>query len=155
MKYFLLIFIALFTACSTKNYKKIESKIIIIQSPKLKFADLGYLRSSDTDIQLELFIAGRSIQKIEINHLICVNEGCMSKSGFNEEYLNAEYPSKLLQNVLLGRAIYGAKERKKTQDGFTQNIKTQNVDITYRVTDNTIFFKDRKNRIIFKIKDTQ
>jgi len=154
MKYFSLTFLLILSACSIKNYEHTEAKIIIIQSPKLKFADLGYLRYSDKMIELELFVVGKSVQKIEINHLICVNEGCMSRSAFNSEYLNTEYPNELLQNVLLGKAIYDGKAKLKTQNGFTQHIKTENIDIKYKVTKDIIFFKDKKNRIIFKIKNT-
>jgi hypothetical protein len=143
----------LFNACSIKNYEKTESKIIIIKSPQLKFADLGYVRNSDKAIELELFIAGKSVKKITLNHLICVDEGCMSKRAFNEAYLNAAYPNDLLQNIILGRKIYDGENSVKTADGFRQTIKTQDVDIDYSATSHLISFKDKKNRIIFKIKD--
>ena len=155
MKQILLVFMLLFSACSIKNYEQTQSKIIIIKSQKLKFADLGYVRNSDKAIELELFIAGKAIKKIAINHLVCVDEGCMSKSVFNEEYLNVAYPSDLLQNIILGRKIYAGQNSIKTADGFEQKIQTQDVDIEYRVTSNIISFKDRKNQIIFKIKDTK
>ena len=143
----------LLSACSIKNYEKTESKIIIIKSPQLKFADLGYVRNSDKAIELELFIAGKSVKKITVNHLVCVDEGCMSKSAFNKEYLHAAYPSDLLQNIILGRKIYAGKNSVNIDDGFAQKIQTQDVDINYSVTSQVISFKDKKNRIIFKIKE--
>ncbi len=155
MKYTLLIFMLIFSSCSVKNYEKTESKIIIIKSPKIKFADLGYIRNSDKKIELELFIAGKVVDKISINHLICVKDGCMSKSGFNEDYLHFSYPDDTLQNILLARAIYDNKNIQKTADGFEQNIKNEYVNISYKVTQDITFFKDKKNRIIFKIKNTK
>jgi len=155
MKYILIVLMLLFNACSIKNYEQTESKIIIIKSPQLRFADLGYIRNSDSSIELELFVAGKSVKKISINHLICVDSGCMSKSAFNEAYLNAAYPNDLLQNIILGRKIYAGENSVKTADGFEQIIQTQDVDIKYSVTTNLISFKDKKNRIIFKIKDTK
>jgi hypothetical protein len=155
MRTLLLIFTLLFSACSIKNYEQTQSKIIIIKTPKLRFADLGYLRNTENAIELELFVAGKSIEKFTINHLVCVNMGCMSKSGFNEEYLNAAYPDDLLQNILLGREIYAGESSLKTEDGFMQQIKTKSVDIKYVVKSKIIFFKDSKNRIIFKIKDVK
>jgi len=155
MKYILLTFLLLFSACSIKNYDHVQSKLIIIKSPKIKFADLGYIRNSDKAVELELFVAGKVIERISVNHLICVSDGCMSKSGFNEDYLNAAYPETILQNIFLGHQIYDGKNRVKTQDGFEQNIEGENVNIMYRVSSSTIFFKDRKNAIIFKIKDTR
>lgn len=77
----------------------------------------------------------------------------MSKSSFNEEYLNAAYPDDLLQNILLGYEIYDAKNRVNTLDGFEQNIEDENVNILYKISINTVYFKDTKNKILFKIKD--
>lgn len=153
MKYLLASFILFFGACSVKNYEQTKSKIIIIKSPKIKFADLGYIRNSDSKIELELFIAGKSIEKITINHLVCISDGCMSKGGFNEDYLHYSYPSNLLQNILLGNTIYDAKNMQKKEDGFAQKIVDKYVDISYKVDSKTIFFKDKKNNIIFKIKE--
>ncbi|MCD6433124.1 MAG: hypothetical protein J7L21_03705 [Sulfurimonas sp.] len=153
MKYLFLVVTLLFSACSVKNYEHTQTKIIIIKSPKLKFADIGYIRNSDKSIEIELFIAGKAIEKIAINHLICTNDGCMSKQGFNSDYLNSSYPDEILQNIFLGREIYAGVNRVKTEDGFEQKILSQYVEITYRVDSHAIYFKDRKNRIIFKIKD--
>ena len=155
MKYILISFILLFSACSTKNYEVTQTKIIIIKSPKLKFADVGYIRNSDNSIEMELFVAGQAIEKITINHLICVSDGCMSKSGFNKDYLHASYPSDILQNILLSKDIYGGENKIITSDGFRQHIEDENVDILYKVTWNTTYFKDRKNNILLKIKDTE
>jgi len=153
MKYILLVFTLFFSACSIKNYEHVQSKLIIIKSPKLKFADLGYLRNTKRAVELELFVAGKAIEKFSINHLVCIDKGCMSKSSFNEEYLNAAYPDDLLQNILLGYEIYDAKNRVNTLDGFEQNIEDENVNILYKISINTVYFKDTKNKILFKIKD--
>ncbi|MDA7817098.1 hypothetical protein N9A28_02790 [Sulfurimonas sp.] len=154
MKYILLVFLVLFSGCSLKDYDKTQTKVIIIKSPQIKFSDLGYLRNSEDRVELELFIAGKSIQKISINHLVCVSDGCMSKSGFNEEYLNSSYPDELLQNILLSKEIFNGENVVKTDNGFEQNIKNLDVDISYKVSLHVTSFKDRKNKIIFKIKDT-
>jgi len=153
MKYILLIFILFFTACSVKEYNTTQTKLVIIKSPKLKFGDIGYIRNTDNAIELELFSAGIAIDNITINHLICVSSGCLSKQSFNNEYLNSSYPNNLLQNILLAKPIYDAMGIIKNNDGFEQYIKNKNVDISYKVSSNTTFFKDRKNKIIFKIKD--
>ena len=154
MKYLLLIVVTLFfSACSIKNYEHTQTKIIIIKLPKIKFADIGYIRNSDKAVELELFFAGQVVEKIAVNHLICTSSGCMSKGGFNKDYLNAAYPDEIMQNILLGNEIYEGKNRLKIDDGFIQEIKTNRVDIKYSVNSHQIFFKDKKNRIIFKIKN--
>lgn len=154
MKYILIVFIIFFSGCSIKHYEQSKSKIIIIKSPNIKFADLGYVRNTGTSMELELFLAGKSIKKISINHLICVDDGCMSKRGFNEEYLHKSYPNDLLQHILLGLPIYDEKNMQKTDDGFTQKIINKDVNISYKVNSKIIFFKDKHNNIIFKIKET-
>jgi hypothetical protein len=156
MKLFLLSFFLLFSACSIKNYEHTESKIVTIKTPKLKFSDIAYLRHTDKALELELFMAGQVFKKININHLICVSdEGCMSKEGFNSAYLSSAYPPELLQNILLGHKIFDGKNLQKTSFGFMQKILTQDVDIKYVVEAKKVYFKDRKNHILFKIKDIQ
>ncbi len=155
MKYLFLIFTLLFSACSIKTYEHTQAKVIIIKSPKIKFGDIGYIRNTQSDIELELFMAGTAIEKITINHLICTSDGCMSKDRFNEDYLHSSYPDEILQNILLGKEIYNGKNKTKTSNGFEQKISNLHVDISYRVNPQVVFFKDRKNKIIFKIKDTK
>lgn len=141
------------SACSIKNYEHSEAKVIIIKTPKLKFSDLGYLKKSGDAVKIELFVAGKMVDSLSINHLVCVNEGCMSKEHFNKEYLQASYPDDLLQDIMLGYPIYDAKNIVKTKSGFSQEIQTQDVNIKYRVDAKQIYFKDRKNHILFKIKE--
>lgn len=155
MKYLLIVFALIFSACSVKNYEITQTKVIIIKTKKLKFADLGYIRNTEDSIELELFVASKAIEKISINHLICTSEGCMTKSSFNKDYLHKSYPSDILQNILLANAIYNGKNRVQTESGFEQKIADEDVDIIYRVNENETFFKDMKNSIIFKIKDTK
>jgi hypothetical protein len=154
MRYFLAVCLLVFSACSIKNYEHTKTKIITIKSPKIRFADIGYIRNSGKSIELELFVAGKAIEKIAINHLVCTNDGCMSKKGFNEEYLNAAYPDDILQNILLGRKIYDGRNLVITKYGFRQKIKTENVDLFYKAERGVVYFKDRKNKIILKFKDT-
>ena len=155
MKYFFTVFFLFLSACSIKNYEHTEAKIVIIKSPQLRFADLGYLRHTQDAVALELFVAGKSVQKIEINHLICVKEGCLSKSGFNSSYLSSHYPDTILQNILLAKPIFQRENFQRTQNGFTQSIQTNYVDIIYKVNADMTYFKDKKNKILIKIKETK
>jgi len=155
MKYLIILAILLFGGCSIKHYEHSQSKIIIMKTKALKFADLGYIRNSGNAVELELFVAGKTVFKASINHLVCTNEGCMSKAAFNEEYLHVTYPDSLLQNILLAQAIYNKTNLLKTDDGFEQSIQTQDVDIFYKVSRDVTYFKDAKNKILFKIKETK
>ena len=143
MKYFLAVCLVFFSACSIKNYTHTAAKILILKTPKIKFSDIAYIRNSDDAIELELFVAGKAVQQFHINHLVCVDDsGCMQKSTFNREYLNQSYPDDLLQNILLGKKIYNGKNLQKNANDFVQQINTQ-----------SIYFKDRKNHILIKIKE--
>ena len=153
MKYLLPLLVIFFTGCSIKNYEYSEAKIVTIKSPKIKFSDIGYIRHTNDAIELELFIAGHVFQKIHIDSMICVQDGCMGKHSFNKEYLNASYPDNILQNIILGHAIYAQKNQHQLDDGFIQIIKNRSVDIKYRVNTYESFFKDRKNHIIIRIKE--
>ncbi|WP_297442846.1 hypothetical protein [Sulfurimonas sp.] len=154
MKYLLIALLFLLSACSIKNYEITTPKILTLKTQKIKFSDIAYLRHTDDSIELELFIAGHVFKRIHINHLICIDdEGCMRKSSFNTEYLNAAYPETLLQNVLLGRKIYNGEAVLKKPDGFKQNIQTKELSIEYVVNSHQIYFKDKKNHILIKIKE--
>ncbi len=153
MKYILITVLFFLSACSIKNYTHSSSKFLIIKTDKLKFSDLAYVKNSANSVRLELFVAGNNIQNIKINNLICLNEGCMLRSSFNCKYLSENYPDTILQNIVLGQVIYDKKNFKKIDHGFEQKIQNSNVDILYKVTENEIYFKDEKNKILFKIKD--
>ncbi len=155
MKYIIFTLLFFLSACSLKNYDHSSAKLITIKTAKLKFSDLGYVKNSADSVRLELFVAGQNVQNIEINNLICLNEGCMTKSSFNSEYLSENYPDIILQNIVLGSTIYDKKNLQKNEDGFEQRIQNNDVDILYRVTPNEHYFKDKKNKILFKIKDIE
>ena len=154
MRFFFIALVLFFTACSVQRYEHSEPKIITIKTPKLRYSDLGYVKSTRDAVALELYVAGKMVQKIEINHLVCVDEGCMTKSGFNAEYLSSNYPDDTLQQIILARPIYDGEALRKTENGFEQRVVNGDVDIVYRVTARDVYFKDRKNHILFKIKDT-
>jgi len=153
MKYLYLIFFLLFSGCSVKNFSSKESKIVVIKSPKLKFNDIGYIKDDGSYVRLELYSAGVAIESIDIKHLVCTKQGCITKSKFNKEYLHPSYPNDILRNILLKKPIFGGENLKKLSSGFIQNIKSKDYNIKYKVTPKEVFFKDRKNKIILKIKD--
>jgi len=152
-RYILIALVLVFSACSMKRYEHTQSKIVTIKTKNLKFSDIGYIRNSSDAVELELFEAGNLAFKVSIDNFICTNDGCMSKSSFNEEYLSEYYPQDILQNIILGKPVFDAKNVSRNDDGFEQNILTQEVDIHYQVDANGIYFKDKKNNILIKIKE--
>jgi hypothetical protein len=146
-------FILLLGGCTVKPFTHSDAATIILKSPKFKFADTGYLKSSDELVALELFSASQPVAKIEVARLICVEgAGCMCKSRFNTEYLSAKYPDDLLENILRSHPIYSGKNLIKNQQGFEQKIADEGVDIEYKITPMQIYFHDRANSVLIKIK---
>jgi len=154
MKYLLVVCVFMLSACSVKHYEHTAAKLVTLKTPKIKFSDIAYIRNADDAIELELFEAGHVMQRFHINHLVCVDgEGCMQKHSFNSEYLNGAYPDTLLQNILLSKPIFQGKNLRKISNGFEQKINTQSFKILYRVNTQSVYFKDRKNHILIKIKE--
>ncbi len=143
----------LFGGCAVKEYRTSEPKLVTLKTKLLRFNDVGFIRRGGDAVQAELFSAGQAVERIEINHLVCVTAGCMGKSAFNADYLYAGYPDDLLQNVLTGRPIFGGAERVATGEGFEQRLAGEGYDILYCVGAGQISFKDRANDILIKIRD--
>ena len=143
----------LLSGCGARPFVDNHAATIIIKSSKIKFADAGYVRSNEDVVALELFTAGHAVGKFEIENLVCVDDqGCMTKSSFNETYLNRHYPDTLMENVLRAQPIYEGENLIENAHGFEQQIINEYVDIKYRVTARQVYFKDRKNRVLIKIK---
>jgi len=141
------------SGCGAKPFVQNSAATIIMKTPKIKFADAGYVRSNEDVVALELFSAGHAVGKFEIENLVCVDgEGCMRKSSFNEAYLNRHYPDTLMENVLRGKPIYESENLLKNEHGFEQHIMNEYVEIKYKVSPNQTYFKDRTNKILIKIK---
>ncbi len=141
----------LLSGCTPRVYTINESCLIVIKTPKLKFADLGYIRRNTDEVRADLFIAGQLVQSVEVNRLVCVDEGCLSKSEFNEEYLHPSYPDDLILNVFLGRPIFERASLQKTEGGFIQTLKSDEYNIIYKVEYGKTYFKDKQNRFLIKI----
>jgi hypothetical protein len=140
--------------CGTKQYAISEPKIIVLKTPKIKFADTGYIRHKGESVEVELFTAGVAVEKISIDTLVCVSTGCMSEEAFVKEYLNPDYPRDTMRNVLLGKDIFAGHGKEEMCDGrLFQFIRNDEMDIIYRRGKGEIYFKDRLNSLIIKIND--
>jgi len=144
-----------FGGCASKQLPHKESWVVLIKSPKLKFNDIGYILHNDDKVELQLYAAGVAVEKFSIDHMVCIESGCMRKSSFNAEYLSSAYDDDLLKDMLLHRPIFDGKNLRLNKNGFEQHLVSDAYDITYRVTPNTLYFKDTKNRILFKLRKTQ
>ncbi len=157
-KILLTITVILISGCSSKNIvqeKNQESAFIILKTPKIKYADMGFIYKSDSFIKVEIYQMGQAIMSLTINGMnICLSTlKCMEKRDFNKEMLIASYPDTLLENIFRGKPIFNGKNLKKESNGFSQNIEEKGkYSIKYRVIGNNKMFRDTKNSIKIEVK---
>ncbi len=150
MKYLLIVFL-LFYGCVKKPVKSLPV-YVSVKCPNLRFSDSGFLRYNG-HVALQVYSAGSALMELKISNRVCVNGRCMSKESFNEKFLSPYYPKTLLEDILRRRPIFGGENLKRTEDGFIQRIKSPHLDIIYKVNSKEVYFKDRKNAILIKIKE--
>lgn len=142
--------------CSSKHYSISEPKIITIKTPKLKFADMGYVRHEGDAVEVEIFTAGVAVEKISIDSKVCTSSGCMSEAAFGKEYLYEGYPADTMRNILLGRDIFGGKGKSEMCNGtLYQYIRNDDIDFVYRRKPSEIYFRDHLNGIMIKIVEVK
>ena len=142
--------------CAQKHYEISKPKLIVLKTPKIKFADTGYIRSNGESVEAELFTAGVAVEKIAIDDKVCVSAGCMSEEAFVRDYLSQEYPKDILRRILLGEPIYNGQNTSEQCSGIrTQYIRNDKTDIVYRLKPDETYFKDRMSGIIIKISDIE
>ncbi|MBN2870390.1 MAG: hypothetical protein JXK04_05490 [Campylobacterales bacterium] len=148
------LFILVLGGCSAKHYTQSEPKMIVLKTPKLKFADTGYIRTDGEAVEVELFAAGMAVEKITIDKEVCVSAGCMSEETFVRDYLYHDYPRDTMRQILLGRDIFGGRGKEEMCDArLFQFIRNDEMDILYRRGKGEIYFKDRLNGLMIKITD--
>lgn len=154
MKYIILVLALLFSACSLLPHPQTQSKLFTMKSKFMKFSDVCYVSSDSFSTTLEIYNAGQAVDKIEIGSQICNKNGCMSKAKFNKMFFSSSYPNNILDNIIQGKPIFNALHVIRQSNGFTQHIYKQNkYNIEYKVQNDKIYFKDKINKILIKLKD--
>ena len=153
---YLMISAIILSACSTVTPAPVPQKSLFVvwKSPSLKYADQGFLYIKPKKLKLEVYASGQPALNISIVPTqICTGPLCMGKKRFNAKYLSKYYPEDTLENILMGKPVFGGKNLKKSGGGFTQHIKSAKYDVRYKVTDSSIEFIDRISNVIIKIKN--
>ncbi len=153
----LLIIIAiLFSAC-TPIPKKQESAFIVIKTPTMKYADMGFITSSVNGVNVEIYAAGQPLMNLEINGLnVCMSTfKCMDKKSFNEKVLSSVYPDDILENIFRAKPIFNSENLEQDKEGiFSQKLKKEGVyDISYSVNAKQRIFRDKINKILIKVRE--
>ncbi len=151
-----LLFLGLLTACVGTKPKKEESAFIVLKTPKIRYADMGFITASSSDLKVEIYGAGQPLMKLEIGGLnVCMSTfECMEKTAFNEKVLNGAYDKDLLENIFRGEPIFNGENIEKNKDSsFTQKLTKENLyDISYSVNQKERVFRDKLNKILIKVR---
>jgi hypothetical protein len=127
---------------------------VTMKTKRFAFSDTGFLVKHSDMLRLNILAMGKPVLDLKVKNSddICVGSLCNTKHGFNQSFLVEEYPDALIENVLNKRPIFDGQNKRVTKTGFVQKITTGSYDIKYQVSSENIYFKDRKNRILIKLK---
>jgi hypothetical protein len=125
---------------------------VVIKTKDLAIADGGFLTKADNYKSLEVFSAGKIVLHVELNENACINNTCTNRLDFNKRVFGYSYYKNFLDDILDKKEIYGGKNIIKTNYGFTQNIKTKDFNIIYKVDEKSVYFKDKINHILLKLR---
>ncbi len=150
---FLLVVLFL-SGCSVKEQVISSSAYhIVIKNKKLKISDTGFIQKRNNSQELQLFSSGTLILDLHVKkEQVCLGYGCVDRKSFNEEFFSYMHYDSLIDEILNFQPIYMHKNFTQTLDGFEQKIKDENMDILYRVTHNSVYFKDSTNSILIVLK---
>ena len=128
-----------------------EPRKIIFKTPHMAYADAGFIHDNGSELKVEIFMAGHAALVLEMGRKICMDGYCFKKKDFVKKYLNSYYPEDILQQIFLGKPIFEGTNLTKLANGFSQTIiKEGTYQISYKVTHDTIRFKDGISRILIK-----
>ena len=137
----------------TQNYTKHEASLIVFKTPQMAFADAGFIHHNGEAIKIVILVVGQPVFTLEVGRKICLDGSCLSKEKFIHQRLNPYYPRDILQNIFLGKSVFGGQNLVRQEDGFKQRLyKEGSYDIYYSVKNSQIRFKDKISKILIKTK---
>ena len=151
---FLVLTILVLTGCTQKvQYNSSKAYFIVIKNSQMAIGDTGFIKRNDNQINLQIFSAATPVFDLHVNKDVCMGYTCLSRKSFNSEFFGYKHYEKFIDELFSMQPIYNKQNMVKNESGFEQKIKTKNYDITYRVRDRSLYFKDRKNKILIKLKE--
>ncbi len=134
-------------------YASSKPYYMVLKNSSLAVADTGFIKRDEHRFNLQLFSASTPVFELDVQNLVCLGYKCMTKKSFNREFFGFEHYDEFIEELVNLQPIYGKIDFIKDGNGFKQRIKTENYDITYRVDGGNLYFKDRKNRVLIKLKE--
>jgi len=157
-KIIILLSIMLIVGCTGKQLIKKEnqeSAFIIIKTPTMRYADMGFIYKKSDLVKVEIYALGQPLMNLDINSMnVCLSTfKCMEKKDFNTKMLSSTYPDTILENIFRAKPIFNKKNLEENSNGFTQKIqKDKEYDITYSVKSDKRVFRDTINKIKIEVR---
>jgi len=154
----ILLSIMLIVGCTGKQLIKKEnqeSAFIIIKTPTMRYADMGFIYKKSDLVKVEIYALGQPLMNLDINSMnVCLSTfKCMEKKDFNTKMLSSTYPDTILENIFRAKPIFNKKNLEENSNGFTQKIqKDKEYDITYSVKSDKRVFRDTINKIKIEVR---
>ena len=139
------VFAIFITGCALKqgadNIKAQEqsskSLQIFIKSPLIRINDAGFVHANKKGILVQVYSLAHPILQLALAQKICVNKACRARADFNKRFFGREYYNSLLDDIVLSKPIFNAKNLKANDcGGFSQKIE----QISYEVCANKSTF---------------
>lgn len=153
MRVLLSIILLFMLGCSSRPAVSASHSVALsIKTPELRVSDVGFIRSNDHYINVQVFTAGTLVLDLQIAESICLDGLCFSKNAFNSRFLKDTHYPTIMEEILRGQPIYNKRSLQKMNDGFEQRLHVNNREILYSVNGLETIYRDRANQILIKIK---
>jgi len=149
------LFLLLLQGCGEPPKLKGESAMIVLKTPAMRYADMGFVYESPSEIKVEIYGSGQALFALRITpKSVCTSRfACLDKKSFNARMLSAYYPEDTIERIFRAKSVFNGKNVVKKRNGFTQKIVAPGkYNIQYSVLNNETVFRDTINKILIKIK---
>ena len=152
-KIFIFILLIIFFGCA-KPIPKSKSIIILFKTKHFRIYDTAFMKNSGNSTEIEVYKAGSLAFRIYAGSMVCIDSSCMDESEFSAKYLSPYYPQDFLKDLISGNRLeFDGVKRAELKNGFIESAKNSKYDIIHKVNKNEIFFRDKKNRVLIKIRN--
>ncbi len=146
--------LSFFGGCGMKYYKEPQPALIVLKSPGIKYADMGFVYRGKNSTKVQIYASGQPAFTLILGKRVCMDSKCMSEREFYKKYMKADYPPGTLTNIFSKRPIFGGDGLERDGKKSVQRIKKEGrFDIIYTFDETSARFRDRLNHILIKITE--
>lgn len=155
LKFFLIffIFVSFLVSCTSNKPSVNKAFLLILKTEKFRFSDTAFIDYNSKKADIEGYFSGKVVLNLRFGSVVCVENVCMDKGEFNARYLHYTYYDNIFLDIVNKKRLEFEGSLEESKSGFVQMYKDDTKDITYKVKANEVFFRDKKNSIIIKIKE--